>query len=479
MAFVAPEAAEQGGRRRCDRCPAASARQRSARSRTSRRRVGHHGDGLRRQAHGRPAGRGPAAADLLRSMTDACVQPGPGSRIDELVAIRTEASARFFEAEAPRLAELCHVMAERFARKGRLLALGASPQARSDARHVAVEFVHPVIVGKRALPAIGLAGEGGSLTRQVELLAEPEDIVIGFGDDAPFLLCPTRRATRADVARGLERCARERGCLTMAFEPGPAEWVFEPHAEDPFVRQEVVETAYHLLWELVHVFFDHQGLLKGRDARARARHRSLELPLSVPRAAGDTTWTPVLADVKASVLLKAEEISALQGPDAARQPGGDRGGRGGAARRARPRRAHARARKRRLGHRCDGRRRRHALPTPRVAAAARARPHRGHLDHHRDRQRHRHGRDLHAAGDRPRPGRRRAAGDVHQRQLEERDRGARGGTPALAHRRWRWSATTAARWRRSGSPTMSWSPDRSTSRGSRRRRPAPGTRSAS
>ena len=36
-----------------------------------------------------------------------------------------------------------------------------SPAARSDVRHIAVEFVHPVIVGKRALPAIGLAGEGG------------------------------------------------------------------------------------------------------------------------------------------------------------------------------------------------------------------------------------------------------------------------------------------------------------------------------
>ena len=52
-------------------------------------------------------------------------------------------------------------MAERFARGGRLIAFGRTPAARSDARHVAVEFVHPVIVGKRALPAIALAGEGG------------------------------------------------------------------------------------------------------------------------------------------------------------------------------------------------------------------------------------------------------------------------------------------------------------------------------
>ena len=39
-----------------------------------------------------------------------------------------------------------------------------------------------MIVGKRALPAIGLAGEGGDLGPQVALLALPDDIAIAFGD---------------------------------------------------------------------------------------------------------------------------------------------------------------------------------------------------------------------------------------------------------------------------------------------------------
>ena len=86
-------------------------------------------------------------------------------RLDALVRERAEAGERFFAAEAERIARLCHRMAERFARGGRLLALGRTPAARSDARHVAVEFVHPVIVGKRALPALALAGEGGPLPR--------------------------------------------------------------------------------------------------------------------------------------------------------------------------------------------------------------------------------------------------------------------------------------------------------------------------
>ncbi len=104
-------------------------------------------------------------------------------RLDALLAERTEANRAFFEARAEEVARCCHRMAERFARGGRLVALGLSPAARSDVRHVAVEFVHPVIVGKRALPAIGLSREGGALTAQLDLIAEPDDIVIAFGTD--------------------------------------------------------------------------------------------------------------------------------------------------------------------------------------------------------------------------------------------------------------------------------------------------------
>ena len=217
------------------------------------------------------------------------------ARIGELVDRRTEAGRPYFEAEAGRLAELCHRMAERFARGGRLLALGASPQARSDARHVAVEFVHPVIVGKRALPALGLAGEGGPLEAQVDLAAELDDIVMAFEPEAA----------------GAVHLARERGCLTIGFEPCGAEWQLEPDAADPFVRQEISETAYHLLWELVHVFFEHRGLLQGREARPV--HDTGASSFLYPfLAESETDVDSVLADVRDSVLAKAEEIGELR-----------------------------------------------------------------------------------------------------------------------------------------------------------------------
>ena len=196
------------------------------------------------------------AAPPTASQSGSQASDAAGDSLARLLEERTEANRRFFEAEAERMARLCHRMAERFAGGGRLLALGLSPAARSDVRHVTVEFVHPVIVGKRALPALGLSREGGPLGGQVELLADPRDIAIGFG---------LQEEGGREVAEALES-ARRLGCLTIAFEPGSgAEWELAPPGDDPFVRQELVETTYHVLWELVHVFFEHRGLLDGRE----------------------------------------------------------------------------------------------------------------------------------------------------------------------------------------------------------------------
>jgi hypothetical protein len=105
----------------------------------------------------------------------AAASPGAvRERVERRLAERREASEGLYSPDGvARLARLCHRMAERFARDGRLVAVGATAAGRSDARHVAVEFVHPVIVGKRALPAIGLTGETGPVVRELDLIAEP------------------------------------------------------------------------------------------------------------------------------------------------------------------------------------------------------------------------------------------------------------------------------------------------------------------
>jgi D-sedoheptulose 7-phosphate isomerase len=233
-------------------------------------------------------------------MSEAALAGEVSARLDELLRERVDAGQEFFAAEAEPLARLCHRMAERFSRGGTLIAFGRSPAARSDARHVAVEFVHPVIVGKRALPAIGLAGEGGDLRAQVELVVGPDDIAIAFGTDEDG----------GEAARAVE-LARARGCLTIAFSPAGAEWEPIPPSVDRYVRQELIETLYHLLWELVHVFFDHRGLLKGRDER-RTHDAGASSFLYPFLAEHETELEPVVDDVRRSVLMKAQEIAELR-----------------------------------------------------------------------------------------------------------------------------------------------------------------------
>src|SRR5438132_13006743 len=99
------------------------------------------------------------------------------ARIEERLLERNRIAESFFTREAPRLAMACREMSERFLRGGRLLAFGRGAYA-TDAQHVSVEFVHPVIVGKRALAALDLSM---LYRRWLEVIVTANDIVMGFG----------------------------------------------------------------------------------------------------------------------------------------------------------------------------------------------------------------------------------------------------------------------------------------------------------
>jgi D-sedoheptulose 7-phosphate isomerase len=157
----------------------------------------------------------------------------------------------YFEAEAPRLAEACHEMSRRFLAGGRLLAFGNGP-ATTDAQHVSVEFVHPVIVGKRALPALDL---GHDFEARLPVVLHPQDMVMGFAIP--------ERDEAVERALGV---AKERGALTFALAGESADYPFDLPDRDPFVCQEVFEVLYHMLWETVHVYFEHRE--QGHDVGA-------------------------------------------------------------------------------------------------------------------------------------------------------------------------------------------------------------------
>jgi D-sedoheptulose 7-phosphate isomerase len=179
------------------------------------------------------------------------------------------------------VAVACHAMAGRFHQGGKLVVFGTGA-ASTDALHVAVEFVHPVIVGKRALPAISLTadiatvtglaareGMGSIFAHQIHYLAGPADIALGICADG----------NDDSVLRGL-LAAHEMGMLTIGLVGGDGgaigqnatgqntigqgaavDHLLAARSADPRIVKEVHVTMYHLLWELVHVFFEQPGVL--------------------------------------------------------------------------------------------------------------------------------------------------------------------------------------------------------------------------
>jgi D-sedoheptulose 7-phosphate isomerase len=198
----------------------------------------------------------------------------PPSLADEQVSSlfdRRDQPALEFAEQAAAVAAACHQMAIRFHQGGKLVVFatgGSSP----DAQHVAVEFVHPVIVGKRALPAISLTSDVATVTgiaassgmasifsHQLRYLAGPADIALGISVDGNCASVLSALLTAHDL-----------GMLTIALAGGgggaiaasPAvDHLLLTRSTDPRIVKEMQVTCYHVLWELVHVFFEQPGVL--------------------------------------------------------------------------------------------------------------------------------------------------------------------------------------------------------------------------
>jgi len=167
------------------------------------------------------------------------------SLVEDGLLQRNRVSETFFPREAERLAAACQEMSDRFLRGGRLLAFGRGAYV-TDAQHVSVEFVHPVIVGKRALPALDLSLE---FARWVPAVARPDDMAMGFGP-------PEGDPAISQLLRELHPA----GIQTFALPGTEGSYAVESPSSDPFIHQEIIEVLYHTLWETVHVFFEHREL---------------------------------------------------------------------------------------------------------------------------------------------------------------------------------------------------------------------------
>jgi D-sedoheptulose 7-phosphate isomerase len=180
-----------------------------------------------------------------------------------------ETKHQFFTEQAPRIAECCSTMAAAFERGARLFAMGNGGSA-CDAEHVAVEFVHPVLERRPALPAFALAASPALLTavgndqdfslvfaKQLRLQGRAGDIALGISTSGKS----------ANVNRAL-RAARELGMLTVGFSgrdggcmPELCDFCFTVPSFSIHRIQETHVTLFHVLWDMIHVSRGEEDIL--------------------------------------------------------------------------------------------------------------------------------------------------------------------------------------------------------------------------
>ena len=176
---------------------------------------------------------------------------------------------RFFEENAEELERCVRTLAERFRAGGRLIVMGNGGSA-CDAQHVAVEFLHPIIEKRKALPAVALTVDTAMMTAigndtdfsrvfvdQLELLGRREDVALGLSTSG----------SSANVNRALKR-AREMGLLTIGFAgrdggqmPEVCDYCFTVKTWSIHRVQETHTALLHLLWDQTHVALGEDDVL--------------------------------------------------------------------------------------------------------------------------------------------------------------------------------------------------------------------------
>ena len=209
-------------------------------------------------------------------------------RIASSIRSRAPIARTFFDTNAAAIADAAREVAARLNSGGRIYAFGRGAYA-TDAQHVAVEFVHPVLVGKPALPASDLSL---SFESSLPVMLAGHDVVVGFGPPQGD----------ESVTRALAQ-ARRLGAFAIGFPGDAADFSAVPATDDEHVHQEIVEITGHILYESVHVFLEHRK--RDDDVGASA--------FLYPFLGGDRKTEESLArEVALSVRQKAADAEALR-----------------------------------------------------------------------------------------------------------------------------------------------------------------------
>lgn len=172
-----------------------------------------------------------------------------------------EVKQKFFDTYAGQIGELSQKMAAAFRAGNRLWTLGNGGSA-CDAQHIAVEFLHPIIEKRRALPARDLVSQTAVITAisndkdfakvfvdQLDLWARPGDMVIAFSTSghSPNLIYALEYAN-AHAMLTIGFSGKDGGRLADT-----AQYCFTVPSFSTHRIQESHVALLHVLWDLIHV----------------------------------------------------------------------------------------------------------------------------------------------------------------------------------------------------------------------------------
>jgi len=185
-----------------------------------------------------------------------------------------EVKQQFFDSNKDGILAASLEVAKAFYQGRKLLVCGNGGSA-TDAQHVAVEFMHPITVGRRALPAICLNNDMAMVTavgndvgfadifvRQIIALGKPGDVLIAISTsgNSENLLHAFQTAQKMGLTT-IGFAGDEGGKMEEMKKRGLIDYCFTVPTSSIHRIQESHVTLYHIMWDMVHEFLQHRSLL--------------------------------------------------------------------------------------------------------------------------------------------------------------------------------------------------------------------------
>jgi len=219
-----------------------------------------------------------------------------GFSLLEKVRESVEVKQRFFEENKDGILAASLAIAKAFHRGRKLLVCGNGGSA-TDAQHVAVEFMHPITVGRKALPAICLNNDMAMVTavandvsfadvyvRQIIALGKAGDVLIAISTsgNSENLLHAFQTAQRMNLTT-IGFAGDEGGKMEEMKGQGLIDHCFTVPTSSIHRIQESHVTLYHVMWDMVHEFLQHKSLLESGVTSRESKTSTLDSRLQTHR----------------------------------------------------------------------------------------------------------------------------------------------------------------------------------------------------